>query len=145
MNKWDEAYIDTAERFGALSSAKRLQVGAIVVKDNRIVSIGYNGTPSGWDNECEDEIIDNLSDRMPTKTLKTKPEVIHAEANCIAKLAGSHESGKDAAMYVTHSPCLECAKQIYGAGIKTIYYRHDYRSKEGINFLIKCGLEVKQI
>jgi dCMP deaminase len=145
MNKWDEAYMKTAETFGSLSSAERLKVGAIVVKDNRIISIGYNGTPSGWDNCCEYVVIDDISDRMPKKTLKTKPEVIHAESNCISKLAGSNESGKDATMYVTHAPCIECAKQIYGAGIKTIYYRHLYRSKDGLDFLIKCGLEVKQI
>lgn len=137
--------MDTAERFGALSSAKKLQVGAIAVKDNRIISIGYNGMPSGWDNVCEDEIVDEFSSRTPTKTLKTKPEVIHAEANLIAKLAASHESGRDATLYVTHSPCIECAKLIYGAGIKTIYYKHAFRTDDGIKFLMKCGLEVKQI
>ena len=133
MNKWQQAYMDTAERFGALSTAKRLQVGAIAVKDNRIISIGYNGMPSGWDNVCEDG------------KNKTKPEVIHAEANCIAKLAGSHESGRDADMYITHSPCLECAKQIYSVGISRVYYREEYRSKDGVEFLQKCGVEVKQI
>lgn len=133
MNKWQQAYMDTAERFGALSTAKRLQVGAIVVKDNRIISIGYNGMPSGWDNECEDE------------NFKTKPEVLHAEENAIAKLASSHESGKGAEVYITHSPCMNCAKLIYASGIAKVYYKHKYRSEDGIHFLEKCGLEVKQL
>jgi dCMP deaminase len=133
MNKWQQAYMDTAERFGALSTAKRLQVGAIVVKDNRIISIGYNGMPSGWDNECEDE------------NFKTKPEVLHAEENAIAKLASSHESGKGAEIYITHSPCMNCAKLIYASGIAKVYYKHKYRSEDGIHFLEKCGLEVKRL
>lgn len=133
MNKWQQAYMDTAERFGALSTAKRLQVGAIVVKDNRIISIGYNGMPSGWNNECEDE------------NFKTKPEVLHAEENAIAKLASSHESGKGAEIYITHSPCMNCAKLIYASGIAKVYYKHKYRSEDGIHFLEKCGLEVKQL
>jgi dCMP deaminase len=132
LNKWQEAYMDTAERFASLSTAKRLQVGAIVVKDNRIISIGYNGMPSGWDNECEDQ------------SNKTKPEVIHAEANAIAKLARSTESGLGAEMYVTHAPCIECAKQIYTAGVTKVYYKNEYRSDDGIKFLENCGLEVKQ-
>lgn len=125
--------MDTAERFGALSTAERMKVGAIAVKDNRIISIGYNGMPSGWDNVCEDE------------NFKTKPEVIHAEANCIAKLARSNESGKDAEIYVTHAPCLQCAKQIYSAGITKVYYRNSYRLDAGVDFLKKCGIEVEQI
>ena len=141
MSKWQDAYMDTAERFGALSSAKRLQVGAIVVKDNRIISIGYNGMPSGWTNECE-EIV---SDDGGSSLMITKAEVIHAEANSIAKLAGSHESGKGAEMYVTHAPCIECAKQIYSAGIAKVYYKNEYRSTKGIEFLKKCGLEVHKI
>lgn len=133
MDKWEHAFMDTAERFGALSTAKRLQVGAIVVKDGRIISIGYNGMPSGWDNCCEDE------------NNRTKPEVIHAEANAIAKLAGSNESGRNAYMYVTHSPCLECAKQIYSAGISKVYFKTEYRSTDGTEFLKKCGVEVEQL
>ena len=133
MDKWQQAYMDTAERFGALSTAKRLQVGAIVVKDNRIISIGYNGMPSGWGNECEDE------------NFKTKPEVLHAEENAIAKLASSHESGKGAEIYITHSPCMNCAKLIYASGVAKVYYKHKYRSEDGIHFLEKCGLEVKQL
>lgn len=140
-SKWQEAYMTTAETFGSLSTAERLKVGAIAVKDNRIISIGYNGMPSGWSNECE-EIWFNENDE-PYKV--TKPEVIHAEANCIAKLAGSHESGKGAEMYVTHAPCVECAKQIYSAGISKVFYRNKYRLDTGIKFLEQCGIEVEQI
>lgn len=144
MNKWQEAYMDTAERFGALSTAQKLQVGAIVVKDNRIISIGYNGMPSGWSNECEHEFITEY-ESYTDSALVTKPEVIHAEANAIAKLAGSHESGRGAEMYITHSPCLECAKQIYTAGISKVYYKNEYRSMDGLEFLKKCKVEVEQI
>lgn len=132
-NKWQQAYIDTAERFGALSTAQRLQVGAIIVKDDRIISIGYNGMPSGWSNVCEDE------------KGKTKPEVLHAEENSIVKLAQSNESGQNAEMYVTHAPCMNCARLIYGSGISRVFYRNDYRSKDGIDFLIKSGVEVNKI
>ena len=104
-----------AETFAELSSAKRLHVGAIVVKDDRIISIGYNGMPSGWDNNCED-IIQHSDD---TVTLKTKPEVLHAETNAIAKLAKSSESGLDASIFITHAPCLDCAKLIYQSGISS--------------------------
>ena len=122
-----------AEVYASLSTAKRLKVGAVVVKENRIISIGYNGTPSGWDNNCEDE------------NGHTKPEVIHAEANAILKLAASQESGKDAAIFVTHAPCINCAKLIYGAGIKEVYYRRAYRDFDGVGFLIKSGLQVQHI
>jgi len=130
-----------AETYASLSSAKRLQVGAIVVKDNRVISIGYNGMPSGWDNNCEDEHID---DRWYV-TLKTKPEVLHAETNAIAKLARSNESGLDATMFITHAPCIDCAKLIYQSGISKVYYRHTYRETTGIDFLNKGGIEVEQI
>jgi len=122
-----------AETYASLSSAKRLQVGAIVVKDNRVISIGYNGMPSGWDNICEDE------------NYKTKPEVLHAETNAIAKLARSNESGLDATMFITHAPCIDCAKLIYQSGISKVYYRHTYRETTGIDFLNKGGIEVEQI
>ena len=100
--KFEKMYMEIAETVSKMSYAKRLQVGAIVVKDNRIISIGYNGTPAGWDNNCEDE------------NNKTKPEVIHAEANSIMKLASSNESGKGSVMFLTHAPCIDCAKLIYG-------------------------------
>jgi dCMP deaminase len=131
--KFIKYYMDIAKRTAELSSAKRLQVGAIIVKDDRIVSIGYNGTPSGWTNVCEDE------------SYKTKPEVIHAEANAIAKLAKSTESGEGAVMFLTHAPCMDCAKQIYTAGIRKIFFDSHYRSMDGVVFLNNCNLEVEQI
>lgn len=130
--KFIRYYMDIAERTAELSTAKRLQVGSIIVKNDRIVSIGYNGTPSGWTNECEDT------------NFLTKPEVIHAEANAIAKLAKSSESGDGAVMFLTHAPCMDCAKQIYTAGIRKVYYRHSYRSTDGVVFLNNCNLEVEQ-
>ena len=139
--KWIDAFMDTAERFAQLSSAKRLQVGAVVVKDNRIISIGYNGMPSGWDNECE-EVIQHSDD---TTQLKTKDEVIHAEANAVAKLARDGESGKDSTMFCTHAPCIQCAKIIYGAGIKNLYYRNSYRDTSGLDFLEKCSIGVIKV
>jgi dCMP deaminase len=139
--KFINAYMDVAQRFSELSTAKRLQVGAIVVKDDRIISIGYNGMPSGWTNDCENYI--QLSD--DTITTKTKPEVIHAEANAIAKLAKSSESGDGSMMFLTHAPCIDCAKQIYTAGIKKVYYRNSYRDSMGIDFLEKCSVEVEKI
>ena len=130
--KFIEAYMDVAERFAQLSSAKRLNVGAIVVKDDRIISIGYNGMPSGWDNVCEHEG-------------KTKPEVLHAESNAIAKLARSSESGEGAAIFITHAPCIDCAKLIYQSGIATVYYKNDYRSTQGIEFLKKSNIWVVKV
>jgi dCMP deaminase len=138
--KWIDAYMDTAERFAQLSSAKRLKVGAVVVKDHRIISIGYNGTPSGWDNACENVV--QLSD--DTVTTKTKDEVIHAEANAILKLAKSNEGGDGAVLFCTHAPCVECAKLIYGSGINKVYYRNQYRDSSGLDFLNKCAVEVEQ-
>ena len=140
--KYLGAYMKTARIFAELSTSKRKQVGAVVVKDNRIISIGYNGMPSGWDNNCEDEI------RYPDAegvTLKTRPEVLHAESNAIAKLAKSTESGDGASMFITCSPCIECAKMIFQSGIKEVFYGEDYRDDAGINFLNKCGITVKQI
>ena len=130
--KFVEAYMDVAERFAQLSSAQRLNVGAIVVKDDRIISIGYNGMPSGWDNVCEHEG-------------KTKPEVLHAESNAIAKLARSLESGEGASIFITHSPCIDCAKLIYQSGIATVYYKNDYRSTQGIDFLNKSNIKVVKV
>ena len=126
--KFEKMYMEIAETVSKMSYAKRLQVGAIVVKDNRIISIGYNGQPAGWDNNCEDE------------NNKTKPEVIHAEANSIMKLASSNESGKGAVMFLTHAPCIDCAKLIYGSGIIQVYYKHKYRDQSGVEFLKKCNV-----
>lgn len=136
------AHLKVAEVYSQLSHAVRLKVGAIIVKDNRVISIGYNGTPSGWDNKCE-EVIRVLENGK--EETKTKPEVIHAEANAIAKLARSQESGQDAAMFITHAPCIECAKLIYTAGIKKVYYKNVYRNEEGITFLQRCGLDIERI
>ena len=131
----------TAETFAELSHARRLHVGAIVVKDDRIISIGYNGMPAGWDNNCED-VIQHSDD---TTTLRTKPEVLHAETNAIAKLARSNESGLGADLFVTHAPCLDCAKLIYQAGIKRVWFGTAYRDDSGSNFLRTSGVQVEQI
>ena len=139
--KWIEAYMDTAERFAQLSSAKRLQVGAVVVRDHRIVSIGYNGMPAGWTNECEH--VEQLSD--DTIKLVTKDEVIHAEANAIAKMARDGERGLGSVLFCTHAPCVQCAKLISGAGIDKVYYRNWYRDNNGLDFLEKCLVEIEQV
>lgn len=148
--------MDVAERFAKLSTAKRLQVGAIVVKDDRIISIGYNGMPAGWTNDCEykhyvfgnvpmDPWLFKEEDSNQFYLLKTKPEVIHAEANAIAKLAKSSDSGDGSTMFLTHAPCIDCAKQIYTAGIKKVYYRDSYRDTQGVDFLTNCDIMVEQI
>ena len=129
--------MDIAQRTAELSHAR----SAIVVKDDRIISIGYNGMPAGWDNNCEDEIWDKTGDYE----LKTKPEVLHAERNALDKLAKGNEGGLGSTMFITHSPCLECAKSIYGAGIIKVYYDNDYRSTDGIDFLNKCGVAVEKV
>ena len=144
--KWIDAFMDTAARFAALSSAVRLKVGAVVVKDNRIISIGYNGMPSGWTNECEEVVtptLPYLSGDGPI--LKTKDEVIHAEANAISKLARSNESGLGSSMFITHAPCIHCAKLIYGAGIEKVYYRNTYRDTIGLEFLEQAGIKIEKV
>ena len=154
--KFIDAYMDVAERFAKLSSAKRLQVGAIIVKDDRIISIGYNGMPSGWDNNCESKVyanewsIDNShweyqEEDGTVYNLVTKVDVIHAEANAIAKLAKGSESGNESTMFLTHAPCLDCAKQIYTAGIKKVFYRNSYRDSNGTDFLERCNVEVEKV
>lgn len=152
--KWIDAYMDVAERFAQLSYAVRLKVGSVIVKDHRIISIGYNGVPAGWDNQCEDKIYmrpdDNREDQYPLSDhegryfLKTRPSVIHAEANAILKLARDGEMGRDATLFCTHAPCIDCAKMIYGAGISGVYYKHLYRDDHGIDFLKKCGVPVQK-
>ena len=132
ISKWDNAHMDVAHTYAKLSSATRLQVGCVIVKENRIISIGYNGMPSGWDNCCEE---DN----------KTKPEVIHAESNAISKLARGNESGEGATMFVTHQPCIDCAKLIYQSGIATVYYKNEYRSTQGLDFLNKSVVQVVKV
>lgn len=142
--KLKEAYMKTAETFAELSHARRLHVGAIIVKDDRIISIGYNGMPAGWDNNCEYEVLVEEGDDYSTE-LKTRPEVLHAETNAIAKLAKSTESGANATLFVTHSPCIDCAKLIYQSGINSVFYRNAYRSEDGIQFLKQSGVKVEQL
>jgi dCMP deaminase len=134
--------MQTAQVFAELSHARRLHVGAIVVKEDRIVSIGYNGMPAGWDNDCEDEIW-NVHDG--DYTLKTKPEVLHAEMNALMKLARSTESGNGADLFITHAPCLDCAKGIFQAGIARVWFGTAYRDTAGIDFLNKSNIQVTQV
>lgn len=152
--KFKHAYMQTAQTFAELSSARRLKVGAIVVKDDRIISIGYNGMPAGWDNDCETEVIteyddaydiDNNPTSLKTITLVTKPEVLHAEANAITKLAKSNDSGDGSTLFVTHAPCLHCAKLIYQSGIKQVIYSQKYRDDAGIKFLEKSSITIEQL
>ena len=133
--------MDWADRTAQLSHARRLQVGAVIVKDDSVISYGYNGMPANWDNNCENVVGYNLGQPI----LKTKPEVLHAESNAVAKLARSSQSGRDASLFVTHAPCLDCAKLVYQSGISHVYYRNSYRDVAGIEFLEKSGVEVKQI
>jgi dCMP deaminase len=161
MNKFDNVHMRVAEVYSEVSSARRLQVGCVIVKNNTIIGIGYNGMPSGWDNNCEDvEYIlkeeCRQSDRFMMHNgytesahgwskLHSKKEVTHAETNAIAKISRSTNSSDSASLFVTHAPCLECAKIIYQAGIKEVYYRHNYRSVSGIEFLKKCNIVVQQV
>jgi dCMP deaminase len=144
--KYLGTYMKTARLFAEHSSAVRKKVGAVIVKDDRIISIGYNGMPAGWDNTCEYEVVVDVIDGVPQKEikeLKTKPEVLHAESNAIAKLAKSSESGNGASMFITCSPCIDCAKMIFQSGIKEVFYAEEYRNNDGIGFLNKCGISVK--
>jgi len=135
------AYMKTAETFAECSTARRAKVGAIIVKDNRIISIGYNGMPSGWDNNCENEIGVHKGEPV----LKTKPQVLHAEMNAISKVARSSESSEGSSMFITHAPCHDCAKMIYQSGISSVYYRTTYRDSTGIEFLEQCNIPVVQL
>ena len=151
-----------AEVYAELSSATRLHVGCVVVKDNTIIGIGYNGMPSGWDNNCEDtlyilrEECQNTDLEMKehgfTETVhgwvkkRTKREVIHAESNALSKIARSTNSSENASLFVTHEPCLDCAKLIYQAGISEVYYKNAYpRADGGADFLKKCGIDVYKL
>ena len=144
-DKFIVAHMKAAENYSKLSSAKRLQVGCIIIKNDTIIGIGYNGMPSGWDNECE-QIIENVDDKgIHWYNTKTKPEVLHAETNAIAKIARSTNSTEGADMFVTHAPCLECAKLIHQSGIRKVFYKHTYRNDDGLKFLEKCNIETIQI
>lgn len=160
-SKFIHAHMKAAEVYAQLSSAKRLQVGCVIVKNDTIIGIGYNGMPSGWTNVCEEteyilksECQFDPEDMLAlgyTETengwmkLQTKPEVLHAESNSLAKVAKSTNSSEGADMFVTHAPCLQCAKLIHQAGIISVFYREAYRDVSGIEFLKKCGVYVEQI
>lgn len=133
MQKFDKSYLDMAQIWARNSYCKRRQVGALIVKDKMIISDGYNGTPSGFENVCEDE------------NGVTKPYVLHAEANAISKVAKSGNSSEEATLYVTASPCLECSKLIIQAGIKRVVYRDEYRLTDGIDLLKRAGIEVEKV
>ena len=145
--KFIELYMDWAKRCAELSHARRLHVGAVIVKDDTVISYGYNGMPAGWDNNCEDEIghVLDVDENVVEIRLKTKPEVLHAESNAIAKLAKSTNSGHGATMFITHAPCMECAKLIYQSGISSVLYRDAYRDTSGVTFLEKSGVTVTQV
>ena len=156
--KFIDYYMDVAERTAKLSSAIRRQVGAVIVKENRILSYGYNGMPTGWTNECEYkeympgdsrdgelypfEEYDKAVESNRKFRLVTKDEVLHAESNAIAKVSGSTESSEDATLFVTTAPCIHCAKMIFQSGIKSVFYRDTYRDDAGIEFLEKGGVSV---
>jgi len=131
-NKFDKPYLEMAEIWAQNSYCKRRKVGALLVKDRTIISDGYNGTPSGFENICEDE------------NGVTKPYVLHAEANAITKVAKSGNSSEGATLYVTASPCAECAKLIIQAGIRRVVYRDAYRLTDGIDLLKRAGVDVEQ-
>lgn len=133
MEKFDQGYIQMAAIWAGNSYCKRRQVGALLVKDRMIISDGYNGTPSGFENNCEDE------------NGVTKPYVLHAEANAITKVAKSGNSSLGATLYVTAAPCLECAKLIIQAGIKRVVYRDEYRLTDGVDLLRRAGIEVEKV
>ena len=129
----DQRYLKMAEIWAKNSYCKRRQVGALIVKEKMIISDGYNGTPSGFENNCEDE------------NNKTKPYVLHAEANAITKVAKSNNSSDGATLYVTSSPCMECSKLIIQAGIKRVVFTESYRLEDGINLLRRANIEVEQV
>lgn len=139
--KYIDLYMAWAQRAAELSHARRLHVGAVIVKDDTVISYGYNGMPSGWDNNCEDEYLHEDGGT----TLKTRPEVLHAESNAVAKLARSTNSGKDADIFITHAPCIDCAKLIYQSGIRRVWFGKQYRTTDGVDFLEKSGVEVIQV
>jgi len=151
--KFIKLYMDWAKRVSELSYARRLKLGAVVVKDDCVISYGYNGMPAGWDNNCEDEMLESTTEETgkativtTRKVLKTKPEVIHAEINAIAKVASSNDSTKGSTIFITHAPCADCAKMIIASGIETVNYINSYRDETGIDmlknakiFVIKLG------
>jgi dCMP deaminase len=157
--KFIDYFMKVAELTATLSYAKRLQVGAVIVKGNQTIGTGYNGMPTDWENTCEHKQYMSgdaggwlspeeceyqwpFEDEDGRYALKTKPEVLHAETNAIAKVAQSTESSQGATLFCTHAPCIDCAKLIYQSGIETVYYKETYRSEDGLNFLRKSGINV---
>lgn len=157
--KFQKLYNNIAHEVAKMSHARRLQVGAVIVKDDRVISMGYNGMPAGWENNCEYKDYDlskdfngnyfpdpknyyPFEDEKGRYGLKTRPEVLHAESNAVSKLAKSNDSGDGADIFVTHAPCMECSKLIFQSGIRRVYYSQDYRDDSGIKFLKQSGVEV---
>lgn len=154
--KFIDYYMKIADITANLSYATRLKVGAVIVKNNQIIGTGYNGTPAGWDNNCED--VHHTYDERETfadkaawtynennkqySRLKTKPEVLHAEMNALMAVAKSTESSANASLFCTHAPCINCAKLIYQANIKEVFYKEEYRDTDGINFLQKASVKI---
>lgn len=130
-----------AEDVAELSVSRRSKVGCVIVKDDAVISFGYNGTPAGWDNNCE--IV--LRQPINRENLMTIPEVCHSEFNAIGKLAKKGTSSNDADLFITLTPCIECAKLIHVSGIKKVWYRDQYRDLSGIEFLEKCGINTEQV
>ena len=166
--KFIDYYMAIADITAKLSHAKRLTVGAVIVRGNQIIAYGYNGMPAGWDNNCEDKewcsgggwlspeeieegwpfegaYLDSDGNEISGRyRLKTKPEVLHAELNALMKVTQSTESSLDAILFITHAPCLDCAKAIFQSGISEVYYRTSYRSDAGVDFLKNCNVRVIQ-
>lgn len=158
--KFIDYYMKFAELTSTLSYAKRLQVGAVLVRDHKVLATGYNGMPTDWENDCEYKSYmadaggwlnpDEIAEQWPHEDEKgryrwvTKPETLHSEMNALMKVAQSTESSTGAVMFCTHAPCMDCAKAIYQAGIQTVYYKETYRSEDGLNFLRKSGINVHQ-
>ena len=133
MEKFDSSYMQMAAIWAQNSYCRRRQVGALLVKDRMIISDGYNGTPAGFENICEDE------------SGATKPYVLHAEANAITKVAQSGNSSRNATLYVTAAPCIECAKLIIQSVISRVVYRDEYRLTDGVDLLVKAGVVVEKV
>ena len=145
-NKHIAAHMKSAFNYAECSTAEKLKVGCVLVKDDRIISIGYNGMPPGWSNQCETlTFFTEDGKQLPSQVLVTKPEVLHAEENAITKLARSNESGEGATAFITHVPCLSCAKLLYSSGIIGVYYTHPYRNTEGLDFLKKCKIGIDKL
>jgi dCMP deaminase len=145
--KFVELYMDWAERVSKLSHAKRLNVGAVIVKDDSVISYGYNGMPAGWDNNCEDKeyMSGDAGGWLDPEEIKERWPFEEEEQGPYYEYTRSSQSGTNASIFITHAPCMDCAKLIYQSGISSVYYRNSYRDVAGVNFLKLSGVEVKQI